>query len=39
MNYLYNIIDIDLKVKDNFNVNDWNDEIYGIKKKKIKKKY
>ena len=38
MNYLYNIIDIDLKVKDNFNVNDWNDEIYGIKKKKIKKK-
>ena len=31
MNYLFNIMDIDLKVKDNFKVNRWKDEVYGIK--------
>ena len=36
MNYLYNIMDIDLKVKDNFTVNHWKDEIYGIKKRFFK---
>ena len=38
LNYLYNISDKDLKVKDNFNVDLWSSEILGIKKKFIKKK-
>jgi len=29
-------MDVDLKVKDSFKVNEWNDEIYGYKKIKIK---
>jgi hypothetical protein len=32
LNYLYNISDKDLKVKDNFNVDLWSSEILGIKK-------
>ena len=36
MNYLYNIIDKDLKVKDNFNVGHWEDEILGKRTRFIK---
>ena len=35
MNYLYNIMDIDLCVKDNFKVNHWRDEVLNIKKNLI----
>ena len=38
LNYLFNISDKDLKVKDTFNVDHWSNEILGIKKKFIKKK-
>ena len=38
LNYLYNISDKDLKVKDAFKVDRWSDEILGIKKQYIKKK-
>ena len=38
LNYLFNISDKDLKVKDTFNVDHWSSEILGIKKKFIKKK-
>jgi hypothetical protein len=36
MNYLYNIHDKDLKVKDNFIINHWEDEVLGKKEKLIK---
>ena len=36
MNYLYNILDKDLKVKDNFDVRHWEKEIYGRKDKYFK---
>ena len=35
MNYLYNIMDIDLKVKDNFKVNHWREEILNLKQRLI----
>ena len=38
MNYLYNIMDIDLKVKDNFRIYHWSDEIQGKKVKFIELK-
>jgi len=38
MNYLYNILDKDLKVKDTFNVKHWEKEILGRKEKYIKVK-
>ena len=38
MNYLYNIHDKDLKVKDNFTVHHWEDEILGKRKRFIKTK-
>ena len=38
LNYLFNISDKDLKVKDTFNVDRWSNEILGIKKKSIIKK-
>ena len=38
LNYLFNISDKDLKVKDSFNVDHWCNEILGNKKKFIKKK-
>ena len=38
MNYLYNILDKDLKVKDNFKVDHWANEILGQKIKTIYKK-
>ena len=38
MNYLYNIFDKDLKVKDTFKVDHWANEILGKKEKFIKKK-
>ena len=38
MNYLYNILDKDLKVKDNFNVKHWEKEIFGKKDKFFKTK-
>ena len=38
MNYLYNILDKDLKVKDTFKVDHWVNEILGKKEKYIKKK-
>ena len=38
MNYLYNILDKDLKVKDNFDVKHWEKEVYGRKDKYFKKK-
>ena len=36
MNYLYNILDKDLKVRDNFDVKHWEKEIYGKKEKYFK---
>ena len=39
MNYLYNIMDIDLCVKDNFKVNHWRDEVLNIKKNLIPLKH
>ena len=36
MNYLFNIQDKDLKVKDNYIVDHWENEIYGKRKKIIK---
>ena len=38
MNYLYNILDKDLKVKDNFKVDHWANQILGKKIKTIYKK-
>ena len=38
MNYLYNILDKDLKVKDTFDVKHWEKEIYGKKDKFFKVK-
>ena len=38
MNYLYNISDKDLKVRDNFKVDHWEKEILGRKEKTFKKK-
>ena len=38
LNYLYNISDKDLKVKDNYKVDHWEKEILGRKEKMIKKK-
>ena len=38
LNYLYNISDKDLKVKDNFKVDHWIKEILGNKEKTFKKK-
>ena len=38
MNYLYNILDKDLKVKDSFDVRHWEKEIYGRKDKFFKTK-
>ena len=38
MNYLYNISDKDLKVKDNFRVDKWANEILGKKENFIKKR-
>jgi len=38
MNYLYNISDKDLKVRDNFKVDHWEKEILGNKEKTFKKK-
>lgn len=38
MNYLYNILDKDLKVKDTFDVKHWEKEIYGRKDKYFKVK-
>ena len=38
MNYLYNILDKDLKVKDNFYVKHWEKEIFGKKDKFFKTK-
>ena len=38
LNYLFNISDKDLKVKDTFKVDHWSNEILGIKPKYIKKK-
>ena len=38
MNYLYNILDKDLKVKDTFNVGHWSKEIFGKKDKYFKMK-
>ena len=38
LNYLYNILDKDLKVKDNFDVKHWEKEIYGRKDKYFKTK-
>ena len=35
MNYLNNIQDKDLKVKDNFNINHWEDDVLGDKEGKI----
>ena len=35
MNYLYNILDTDLKVKDNFKIDHWENDILGEKKEKI----
>ena len=35
MNYLYNIQDKDLKVKDNFIINHWEDDVLGTKQEKI----
>ena len=35
MNYLYNIFDIDLKVKDNFKISHWKDDILGKKNRQI----
>ena len=38
MNYLYNIMDVDLKVKDNFRIYHWSDEIQGKKSIYIQKR-
>ena len=38
MNYLYNILDKDLKVKDTFNVKHWEKQIFGKKDKFFKNK-
>ena len=38
LNYLYNIADKDLKVKDNFNIDHWEKEILGNKEKTFRKK-
>ena len=38
MNYLYNIMDKDLKVKDTFNIKHWEKEILGKKEKYVKVK-
>ena len=38
LNYIYNIKDKDLKVKDNFKVDHWENEIFGKKQKCFKKK-
>ena len=38
MNYLYNILGKDLKVKDTFDVKHWEKEIYGRKDKYFKVK-
>ena len=38
LNYLYNIYDKDLKVKDNFKIDHWEKEILGNKEKSFKKK-
>ena len=38
MNYLYNIMDKDLKVKDTFDVKHWEKEVYGKKDKYFKLK-
>ena len=38
MNYLYNILDKDLKVKDTFNVKHWEKEVYGRKDRFFKSK-
>ena len=38
LNYLYNICDKDLKVRDNFKVDHWEKEILGRKEKAFKKK-
>ena len=38
LNYMFNISDKDLKVKDHFNVDHWTNEILGNKKKYFKKK-
>ena len=38
MNYLYNILDKDLKVKDNFDVRHWEKEVYGRKDKYFHKR-
>ena len=38
LNYLFNISDKDLKVKDHFKVDHWSNEILGNKKKYFKKK-
>ena len=38
LNYLFNISDKDLKVKDNFKVDHWSNEILGNKEKYFKKK-
>ena len=38
MNYLNNILDKDLKVKDNYKIDHWEDEILGGKEEKISKK-
>jgi hypothetical protein len=38
MNYLYNIQDKDVKVKDNFLIDHWEDEVLRNKAKKIKRK-
>ncbi|MCQ2815701.1 MAG: ion transporter [archaeon] len=37
MNYMNNIIEKDIKVKDSFDIDTWKNEILGIKKKEIKK--
>ena len=39
MNYLHNIIDIDLCVKDNFKVNHWRDEVLNLRKNLIPLKH
>ena len=38
MNYLFNIMDIDLNVKDNFKVSHWKGEVYGKKERFFQKK-
>lgn len=37
MNYMNNIIDKDIKVKDCFNIDAWKNEILGVKKKEIQR--